>query len=139
MRRIAILILTFIPFAACQEETPTGPDPAAPVLVASASGLVYQVTGSGAVVREDVEGAPRLEDPPRRFALPVCGFAIDGGRPTGSVAGGWLVGTVTAFLNGILTAARDLTFLPSRSGLVGAPTLLVKGLELRRRLDRSRN
>jgi len=87
----------------------------------------------------DVEGAPRLEDPPRRFALPVCGFAIDGGRPTGSVAGGWLVGTVTAFLNGILTAARDLTFLPSRSGLVGAPTLLVKGLELRRRLDRSRN
>ncbi|HEX9733345.1 MAG TPA: metallopeptidase TldD-related protein [Thermoanaerobaculia bacterium] len=87
----------------------------------------------------DVEGAPRLEEAPRRFALPVCGFAIDGGRPTGSVSGAWLVGTVTAFLNGILTAARDLTFLPSRSGLVGAPTLLVKGLELRRRRDRSRD
>lgn len=86
----------------------------------------------------DVEGAPRLEDPPSRFALPVCGFAIDGGRPTGSVAGAWLTGTVTGLLNGILAAARDLTFLPSRSGLVGAPTLLVKGLELRQRLDLSR-
>jgi len=58
MRSIAILILAAITFAACRDESPTGPDPGAR-LMASASSLVYQVTGSGTVVREDVEGAPR--------------------------------------------------------------------------------
>lgn len=83
----------------------------------------------------DTEGAPRLEDGAKRFALPVCGFSIDSGQPTGSVTGAWLVGTVTGFLNGVLSVARDLTFLPSAPGLIGAPTLLVRGLELRRRTE----
>lgn len=41
----------------CQDQ-PTGPDPELG-LAASASSLVNQVTGSGTVVREDIEGAPR--------------------------------------------------------------------------------
>ncbi len=84
------------------------------------------------------EAAPRVEEGFRRFAVPVSGFAIDGGRPTGPISHTWLVGTVSSLLNGILAAARDVTFLPSRSGLVGAPSLLVKGLELRRRFGRPR-
>jgi hypothetical protein len=48
------------------------------------------------------------------------------------------VGTVPGLLHGLVAAARDLTFQPTRSGLVGAPTVLVKGVELRRRLHRPR-
>ncbi len=83
----------------------------------------------------DTEGEPRLEDGARRFALPVCGFAIDSGQPTGSITGAWLVGTVSSFLNGVQAVARDLTFLPSAPGLIGAPTLLVRGLEIRQRTE----
>ncbi len=79
----------------------------------------------------DVDGAPRLEAPFRRFAVPVAGFAITGGRSTGPISGAWLTGSLPTFLHGILAAGRDLTFLPSGNGMVGAPTLLVKGLELR--------
>lgn len=86
----------------------------------------------------DVEGGPRVEESFERFAVPVRGFAIDGGKPTGSVSGAWLVGSVSSLLNGIMAVGRDLTFLPMRSGLFGSPTVLVKGLELRRRLDRPR-
>lgn len=84
------------------------------------------------------EGAPLVEEPFKRFAVPVAGFALEGGRPKGSVSGAWLVGSVSGFLKGLVAAARDLSFLPTRSGLVGAPTVLVKGLELRRRFDRPR-
>lgn len=83
----------------------------------------------------DTEGPARLEEGSRRFAVPVGGFAIEQGRPTGSVTGAWLVGTVTGLLHDIVAAARDLTFQPSGQGLVGSPTLLVKGLELRRRAE----
>lgn len=86
----------------------------------------------------DVEGTARVEENFERFAVPVCGFAIDGGRPTGAVSGAWLVGSVSSLLNGFLEVARDLTFLPARSGLLGAPSVLVKGLELRQRFDRPR-
>ncbi|MEE8524690.1 MAG: metallopeptidase TldD-related protein [Thermoanaerobaculia bacterium] len=68
-----------------------------------------------------------------RFAAPVAGFAIDGGRPTGPIAGAWLTGTVSALLNGFLAVARDLTFSPVGGGLVGSPTALVRGVELRSR------
>ncbi|MEM8930136.1 MAG: metallopeptidase TldD-related protein [Acidobacteriota bacterium] len=78
-------------------------------------------------------GALHIEAGFKRFALPVAGFAIDGGRPTGSVSGSWLVGSVPTLLGGVLAVARDLTFSPVGSGLIGAPTLLVKGLELRHR------
>jgi PmbA protein len=79
-----------------------------------------------------LDGPPRILDDHRRFAAPVAGFAIDGGRATGPVAGAWLVGSVSTFLRGILAAARDLTFLPAGGGLVGSPTIFVRGLELRR-------
>lgn len=79
----------------------------------------------------DVEGGARVTADFERFALPVCGFAIDGGRPTGAVSGAWLTGSVSTLLHGIVAVARDLTFLPFGNGMVGAPTVLVKGLELR--------
>ncbi len=68
-----------------------------------------------------------------RFAAPVAGFAVDGGRPTGPIAGAWLTGTITALCNGLLGVARDLTFLPVGGGMVGSPTVLVHGVELRGR------
>jgi predicted Zn-dependent protease len=77
------------------------------------------------------EGAPRVDPEVRRFALPVSGFAIDSGRSVGSVHGAWLVGSISSFLNGVLAAARDLTFQVEGGGLVGSPTLYVRGLELR--------
>ena len=78
-------------------------------------------------------GAPRIEDGFRRFAIPVSGFDMAGGRPQGMVAGAWLVGSVATFLRGIVAKARDLSFTPIGSSMVGSPTLLVKGLELRQR------
>lgn len=77
------------------------------------------------------EGAPRIDLESFRFAVPVSGFSIDSGRPVGSVADAWLVGSVSSFLNGLLQTARDLTFQIEGSGLVGSPTLHVRGLELR--------
>lgn len=82
----------------------------------------------------DAEGAPRLDLGLGRFAVPVCGFAIEGGRATGSVKKVWLTGAISSFLNGILDVGRDLTFLPALGGLVGSPSLRVKGLELRQKL-----
>jgi predicted Zn-dependent protease len=77
------------------------------------------------------EGTPRLDLETLRFAVPVSGFSIDSGRPVGSVAGAWLLGSVSTFLNGLLQTARDLTFQMQGGGLVGSPTLHVRGLELR--------
>jgi len=80
----------------------------------------------------DLEGAPRIDLENDRFALPVCGFALDGGRSSGMIAGAWVVGSIGAFLRGVVAVARDLTFHPTAAGLVGSPSLLVRGLELRR-------
>lgn len=77
-------------------------------------------------------GSPRLEAKNQRFALPVEGFEIDGGRAQGPVGQCWLTGSFTTLFTGIVAAARDLGFQPIRSQLIGAPTLLVRGLELRR-------
>jgi len=65
-----------------------------------------------------------------RFALPVCGFAVQGGRSSAPVGGAWLCGGIGALLRGVQGAARDLAFFPL-DGMLGAPTLLVTGLELR--------
>jgi len=80
------------------------------------------------------EGTTRLDLETFRFALPVSGFSIDSGRPVGSVTGAWLVGSVSSLLNGLLQTARDLTFQMLGRGLVGSPTLHVRGLELRQKL-----
>lgn len=81
----------------------------------------------------DTEGPARLDPESLRFAVPVCGFAIEGGRSTGSITGTYLVGSVGTLLQGLLAVARDLTFLPMAGGMIGSPTVLVKSLELRRR------
>lgn len=78
-------------------------------------------------------GTPRIDKNYDRFAVSVSGFAMSGGRPSGAVSDTWLVGSVSAFFNGIVAKARDLSFSPIGNSMVGAPTLLVKGLELRQR------
>jgi predicted Zn-dependent protease len=65
-----------------------------------------------------------------RFCLPVCGFAVEAGRPKGAVARAWLGGSVGGLLRGIQAVARDLCFFPL-DGMIGSPTLLVTGLEVR--------
>ncbi len=77
-------------------------------------------------------GAPRIEPDGDRFAVPVSGFAMAAGRPRGAVSGAWLAGSVSTLFKGIVAKARDLSFSPIGGSLVGAPTLLVKGLELRK-------
>lgn len=80
------------------------------------------------------DGSPRLDLPSMRFATPVSGFALEGGRAVAPIASAWLTGTVTGLLQGLLGVARDLTFFPGPAGLVGSPSVLVRGLELRREL-----
>ncbi|MFL6193544.1 MAG: metallopeptidase TldD-related protein [Thermoanaerobaculia bacterium] len=78
----------------------------------------------------DVTGPGRFDLAGDRFALPVCGFAVQSGRASAPVAGAWLSGGIGAFLKGIAGVGRDLTFHPL-DGMIGAPTVLVTGLELR--------
>lgn len=78
----------------------------------------------------DTTGSPRFDLDGDAFSVPVCGFAVQGGRASAPVARAWLCGTVSALLRGIAAVGRDLTFFPL-DGMIGAPTLLVTGLELR--------
>lgn len=78
----------------------------------------------------DVTGGGRFDLAENRFALPVCGFAVEAGRASAPVAGAWLYGRVSSLLQGIVAVGRDLAFHPLE-GMIGSPTLLVTGLELR--------
>jgi PmbA protein len=78
----------------------------------------------------DVAGSGRFDLGRGTFALPVCGFAVEGGRASAPVARAWLCGGIGDLLQGIAGTARDLTFLPL-TGMIGAPTVLATGLELR--------
>jgi predicted Zn-dependent protease len=78
----------------------------------------------------DVTGAGRFDLKADRFALPVCGFAVESGRASAPVANAWLCGGIGTFLKGITGLGRDLTFHPL-DGMIGAPTVLATGLELR--------
>ncbi len=80
----------------------------------------------------DTTGPLRCDPAGDAFALPVCGFSVESGRASAPIAGAWLCGTSAALLKGIAAVARDLSFLPL-DGMIGSPTLLVKGLELRGR------
>lgn len=80
----------------------------------------------------DVTGAGRFDYGTDRFALPVCGFAVHNGRASAPVARAWLCGSLAAFLHGLGGVGRDLAFHPL-DGMIGSPTLLVSGLELRSR------
>ncbi|MFL6202897.1 MAG: metallopeptidase TldD-related protein [Thermoanaerobaculia bacterium] len=78
----------------------------------------------------DVTGGGRFDLGAGTFALPVCGFAVEAGRASAPVAGAWLCGGIGDFLQGIAGVGRDLTFQPL-AGMIGAPTILASGLELR--------
>jgi len=82
----------------------------------------------------DVEGGAGLavDWEAGRFALPVCGFLLENGRATSPLRGVWLTGEITGLLRGIQAVARDLTF-HLLDGMIGAPTVLATGLELRSR------
>jgi predicted Zn-dependent protease len=79
----------------------------------------------------DAIGGPHVDFAENRFALPVCGFAVQSGRASAPVAGAWLCGRISTLLQNIAGVARDLAFHPL-NGMIGSPTLLVTGLELRK-------
>ena len=91
----------------------------------------------GAVARGfyllDTLGPVRIDFDADRFAVPVCGFGLVQGQARETVARSWLCGGVGALLRGIRGVARDLAFIPENA-MVGAPSLLAGGLELRREL-----
>ena len=76
---------------------------------------------------------PRVDLEADRFAVPVCGFALLRGQATTTIGRAWLCGGIGTLLRGVRAVARDLTFLPL-DAMLGAPSLLVAGLELRREL-----
>jgi len=60
---------------------------------------------------------------------------VEAGRAAAPIAAAWLCGSAAAFFKGVVAAARDLSFQPL-DGMIGSPTLLVSGLELRGVLER---
>lgn len=89
----------------------------------------------GAVARGyyllDAVGPPSFDFDQDRFALPVAGFAVHKGQAVAPVAGIVLAGAVSTLLRNVQAVARDLSFAPL-DGMIGCPTLLVTGLEIRR-------
>ena len=77
----------------------------------------------------DSPGEGRLDLDNAQFSLPVYGFRLESGRAVDPVAGVELRGTVPAFLRGIRSVGRDVSFFPGQ-GMIGSPTLSVSGLEL---------
>lgn len=82
----------------------------------------------------DTLGPARIDLDADRLALPVCGFALTQGEAEQAIGRSWLVGAVSALFQGIRGVGSDLEFAPTGGGMVGAPTLSVAGLELRREL-----
>jgi PmbA protein len=79
-----------------------------------------------------LEGAPRVDFKEGRLSFPAAGFAVEAGRAREPVKNTWVTGTIASFLRGIVALGRDLQFEPfALGGMIGAPTLLVTGLELR--------
>lgn len=99
------------------------PDPRIPV-----AALLGSMTQGYYLI--DVTGGGRFDLAEGTFALPVCGFAVEAGRASAPVARAWLCGGIGDLLQGIAGVGRDLTFHPL-TGMIGSPTLLVSGLELR--------
>lgn len=67
-----------------------------------------------------------------RFAVPVCGYALEKGSARAPLARTLLTGSVRALLHGVQAVAADLELFPL-GALYGGPTILVTGLELRER------
>ncbi len=101
------------------------PDPAVPPadLLASLARGYYLL---------DTAGDPAVDWHAGTFHVPVLGYAVHAGRARGPIADVWLTGSLRALLSGIQAVARDLTFFPY-DGMIGSPSLLVSGLELRAR------
>ncbi|HET9227289.1 MAG TPA: metallopeptidase TldD-related protein, partial [Thermoanaerobaculia bacterium] len=99
------------------------PDPRIPV-----AALLGSMTQGYYLI--DVTGGGRFDLAGGTFALPVCGFAVEAGRASAPVARAWLCGGIGDLLQGIAGVGRDLTFHPL-TGMIGSPTILVSGLELR--------
>ena len=97
--------------------------------------------GVGEMLREvargyyliDLDGAPRVDLAGDRVSIPVVGFRIEGGAAAGTVAGATVEAGLGSLLRRIETAGRDLTLFPLAGGMIGAPTLRVSGVEIRRR------
>lgn len=78
----------------------------------------------------DIVGRGWFDPESDRFSLPVAGFRMRSGRAAGSVARAHLTGRLGDWLRGLQAVGRDLTFFPAL-GMLGVPTCLVTGLELR--------
>ena len=78
----------------------------------------------------DAAGPLQLDPDGDLFRLPILGFAVEGGRATAPVEGAALVGRLGELLRGIVAVGRDLQF-QMLDGMLGSPTLLVSGLEVR--------
>ncbi|HZF09350.1 MAG TPA: metallopeptidase TldD-related protein [Thermoanaerobaculia bacterium] len=78
----------------------------------------------------DAPGAMHLDLDADLFSLSVQGFAVESGRATAPVSKARLTGGVGALLRGIAAVGRDLSF-EMLDGMIGSPSLLVMGLELR--------
>ncbi len=64
-----------------------------------------------------------------RFEIDAVGLVIRRGVATGSIPGARLTGSVRQLLQGVRAVGDDLRFLPA-PGAVGAPTLLLTGLQV---------
>lgn len=99
-----------------------GGAPVADLLAEVARGYYFiDTTGP---VRPDYEGD--------QFAVPVAGFAVGRGRAAEPVSGVVLQGPISGLLRNLHGTGRDLGFSPEGAALLGAPSLLVGGLEVRR-------
>jgi predicted Zn-dependent protease len=79
----------------------------------------------------DLEGAPVVDLAGDTLAVPVCGFALAGGRAAAPVRGAVLTGSARRLWAGAVAVARDLEWVLG-DGAYGAPTVLLSGLEVRR-------
>lgn len=78
----------------------------------------------------DATGPAVLNEAEATLEMPVCGFTLQAGAAVAPAGPLVLVAGVAALLRGVQAVARDLTFFPL-DGMIGAPSLLVTGLELR--------
>ncbi|HXU46828.1 MAG TPA: metallopeptidase TldD-related protein [Thermoanaerobaculia bacterium] len=78
----------------------------------------------------DALGPPRFDFATGSFTLPVCGLTVENGRATAPIGHALLAGEISDLLRGVAAVGRDLAFLP-QGGMIGSPTLLVRGLTLR--------
>jgi PmbA protein len=78
----------------------------------------------------DMLGPGRFDFDSDRLSVPVCGFTIRGGRAEEPLTDSWLCGGIGAFVHGVRAVASDLVFAPL-GGLIGSPSILVGGFELR--------